>query len=395
LLSGCGDSYPTDLTYPLRSDLLVDAQKTPDKQPFYPDPPGRLDELIAQIDQLGGKTFDPKKLESAQRDQLQKALRDHFGTPANPLVKTEDDEATAGVNELHLQGGPDGPLTRGSVLYRRHCLHCHGLTGDGRGPTGPWVNPHPRDYRLGKFKFVSSEGGDARKPRRQDLVRTMEVGIDGTSMPSFALLEPQEREDLASYVIHLSLRGQVEYQITRQLLSEGGLQNLDTGEIASEVPDKLKAFVGEWAKSNKRVIQPQSAPAPVTDKDREGEAFKESVARGYKLFTDTKLAANCIGCHIDFGRQAPFRYDEWGTLVRPANLTAGIFRGGRRPIDLYWRIRGGIGPSRMPKADLSDQETWDLVNFVQTLPYPAMLPKDLKDKIYHTQAQAEKQVAER
>jgi mono/diheme cytochrome c family protein len=391
LLSGCGDSYPTDLTYPLRSDLLVDAQKLPDKQPFYAEPPGRLDEHIAQISQLGGKTLNPKDLDPAMRSQLAKALETSFGTPAKPLVKTEDEDGTAAVGELHL--GED-VLTRGSALYRRHCLHCHGLTGDGRGPTGPWVNPHPRDYRLGMFKFISSEGNVSRKPRRQDLLRTLEVGIDGTSMPSFALLEPQEREELVSYVIHLSLRGQVEYQVTRQLLSEGGVQNLDTGDVASEVPEKLKTYlVEQWARSNKRIIQPKSAAAPVNDEDRTKAAFKESVARGYTLFTDTKLAANCIGCHVDFGRQAPFRYDAWGTLVRPANLTAGIFRGGRRPIDLYWRIRGGIGPSQMPAAELTDEQTWDLVNFIQTLPYPAMLPENLRDKIYHTQA--EKQVAER
>ena len=45
-----------------------------------------------------------------------------------------------------------------------------------------------------------------------------------------------------------------------------------------------------------------------------------------------------------------FRYDEWGTLVRPMNLTTGVYRGGRRPIDLYWRIKGGIEPSGMPKT---------------------------------------------
>ncbi len=101
-----------------------------------------------------------------------------------------------------------------------------------------------------------------------------------------------------------------------------------------------------------------------------------------------KGEASCIACHVDFGRQVPFRYDDWGTLVRPANLTAGVYRGGRRPIDLYWRIRGGIRPSGMPGAQLRidrDQridEFWDVVNFVQALPYPQMLPEDIRDRIY-------------
>ncbi len=394
LMAGCQDGYPPELSYPLRSDLLVDAQRLPTVQPFHADPPGKLDESIAKLDEIGGKTLDPKKLDPALRTQLAKALENSFGTPAKPLVKVEDDEGKEAVALLLLQ---ENRLENGSKLYRRHCLHCHGLTGDGRGPTGPWVNPHPRDYRLGMFKFISSEGNVTRKPRRDDLMRILRTGIDGTSMPSFALLDPQDLEHLASYVIHLSLRGQVEYQITRQLLSEGGVSNLDTGDIASEVPAKLKEYlVEQWARSDKKVLQPKAGTQPVAEEDRLKPEYKQSILRGYTLFTDTKLAANCIGCHIDFGRQPPFRYDFWGTLVRPANLTVGIFRGGRRPIDLYWRIRGGIPPSQMPAAaDLKDDQIWDLVNFVQALPYPAMLPEEIRDQIYHTQAAKKTEVAER
>src|SRR5262249_7686320 len=93
-------------------------------------------------------------------------------------------------------------------------------------------------------------------------------------------------------------------------------------------------------------------------------------------------------CHLDYGRQVPFRYDAWGTLVRPANLTTGVYRGGRRPIDLYWRIKLGIPPSQMPSADLKrdeakgTDENWDLVNFVPALPYPQMLPEDVRKRIY-------------
>src|SRR5207237_5902064 len=133
-------------------------------------------------------------------------LEESFGRPASPKVDVEDADA-------HRLDEPT--LAAGSKLYRRHCLHCHGLNGDGRGPTAPWVNPHPRDYRLGKFKFTSStvKAGD-RKARREDLLRTLKQGIEGTSMPSFALLDEQkELQPLISYVIHLSLRGQVEMDV--------------------------------------------------------------------------------------------------------------------------------------------------------------------------------------
>ena len=71
-----------------------------------------------------------------------------------------------------------------------------------------------------------------------------------------------------------------------------------------------------------------------------------------------------------------YKYDAWGTIVRPTDLTTGIYRGGRRPIDLYWRIHSGINGVSMPASEkLEPKDIWDLVNFLQVLPYPAMREK--------------------
>ena len=90
--------------------------------------------------------------------------------------------------------------------------------------------------------------------------------------------------------------------------------------------------------------------------------------------------ASCVSCHFDFGRRANFRHDTWGTLVRPANLTAGAYRGGRRPMDIYFRIHSGINGAGMPRfgskeKGLAPNQIWDVVNFVQVLPYPQMREK--------------------
>ncbi|MBY0232087.1 MAG: hypothetical protein K2W96_22650, partial [Gemmataceae bacterium] len=111
--------------------------------------------------------------------------------------------------------------------------------------------------------------------------------------------------------------------------------------------------------------------------------IQASIERGHKLVLGT---AACISCHNDYGRRSAYRYDEWGTLVRPANLTNYKYRGGRRPVDFYWRISGGIVPSGMSAitADKlpSPESYWDLVHFVQALPYPQMLPKDVRKAVY-------------
>jgi len=395
LLSGCDlESYPTDLTYPLRSDPIVTSP--PGATRWDTTAPGQLEHHITHLSdpEIGGKTLDPGKLKDTERQDLERVLREIFGTPAKPSVsiKGADDDIKKLIKDLQLD---DATLEKGSMVYRRHCMHCHGITGDGRGPTGPWVNPTPRDYRQGLFKFMSTAVtvGD-RKPRRDDIHRTLEHGIEGTSMPSFSLLREDEKEQLISYVIHLSLRGEVERYTMEPLLDGTGLEGSSVKEKVEDLLTNSRGLLKAWAESNTKGLEPSSYPYKDAD-------VKASIARGYKLFTDPRGSASCINCHVDFGRQAPFRYDKWGTLVRPANLTAGVYRGGRRPIDIYWRIRGGIDPSQMPRADFDDKTAnkdqwrdnadpyWDLVNFVQALPYPKMLPDDVRDAIYGRREKSE------
>jgi mono/diheme cytochrome c family protein len=100
------------------------------------------------------------------------------------------------------------------------------------------------------------------------------------------------------------------------------------------------------------------------------------VQRGWKLFVQSG-GAGCIGCHADYGRQSAYKFDEWGTIVRPSDVTTGIYRGGRRPIDLFWRIHSGIKGTGMTAfgQTLKSEDIWDLVNFLQVVPYPQMRQK--------------------
>ena len=69
----------------------------------------------------------------------------------------------------------------------------------------------------------------------------------------------------------------------------------------------------------------------------------------------------------------------------PRNLREGVYRGGRRPLDLFWRIAAGIRGMPMPgigpaapgaQGTLSQQEIWQIIDYVQSLPFePASLPQ--------------------
>jgi mono/diheme cytochrome c family protein len=398
LLSGCDpDPYPADLTYPGRKDLLVlKADRSNIPQTFGP---GQLNHFIDEIrvkaeeDSAKFAFLDPAGADFDTRKTIANELEDRFGTPSSPIVKATSDPAF--VKDLKLD---PATLERGSLLYRRHCLHCHGVAGDGRGPTALWVNPPPRDYRQGSFKYTSTLDAQARKPLRTDLLRTLQEGVEGTSMPTFKTLPLRDLDALVSYVIHLSIRGQVELQALIRSLAEDKdvaktLDSLpkykpDLGRtLVQTIADKADQTASEWQTFANPIgveaskLEEKLHPYPAELKDP--AEHKQSIERGYKLFIGDGI---CISCHTDFGRQAQFRYDDWGTLVRPRNLTEGVYRGGRRPVDLYYRIHSGIGPSQMPGATdtirKNPKAMWDLVNFVQALPYPGMLPDSVRQKVY-------------
>jgi mono/diheme cytochrome c family protein len=353
--AGCGEKpgYPPTLEYPSRADRLV--LRVPTAQPTGTGEPGKLEAELAALDSLGGQTLDPGSLPKPARDQVDVLLTELFGPPAAPQVK--DDRAGLATERL----------VEGSRLYRRHCLQCHGLSGDGRGPTGQWIYPHPRDFRRGAFKYTTT--GDGGKPRTADLARTVRDGLKGTGMPAFGLLPESDRDLLVGYVKFLSLRGQTEFFALRTAFED---EEFDKGVLAR--------FVNEWVKAEAAPTI-QTRPVP-DDAVKQSPEHLASVRRGFDLFT-AKGTTDCMTCHEDFGRRTTYRYDVWGTVVRPAELTAGGFKGGDRPESLFHRIRDGIQPSGMPAhPSLKDDQVWDLVWFVRATPFPRELPEDVRSKVY-------------
>jgi hypothetical protein len=159
-----------------------------------------------------------QRLTPEQERQVSTVLLAMFGTPDEPVALPETglDEA-----KLRLASGPvrSDIVGRKNGLYREHCAHCHGVTGDGMGPTAAFLNPYPRDYRPGVFKFKSTERAD--KPTHADLIRILRNGIAGTSMPSFALLSEPQIDALVEYLKYLSIRGETELSLNSMTMRRG------------------------------------------------------------------------------------------------------------------------------------------------------------------------------
>jgi mono/diheme cytochrome c family protein len=412
VLAGCGDDfYSETMVYPTRSDPVI--LGTSGREVLEPDPPGQLPVFFTKdmldprnpfFEEKGAKYIDPSGLITDDRLELQEVLEEVFGTPAHPRVGliTRDTRQLLQLDE--------GTLKEGSRLYRLHCLHCHGLTGDGRGPTSRWVNPHPRDYRQGLFKFqsVDQEDGVTRPPRREDLYRTLHEGVEGTAMQSYNMLHESDLNALVSYIIHLSIRGEVEMEVLKNAPEKEGILQTSrlakgagiatyvkgrnnsggkTREVAerwreAQAEDKnLFVRIQKWREERQKELGPDKEVVPGEKGDM--TALTKSIQNGYDIFIGRgPVSGGCMQCHSDFGRKSMFKFDDWGTMVRPRDLTKFGYRGGRRPVDLYFRIHSGINGSGMLRQgnNLTQSQIWDVVNFVRALPFPAMR-KDLEPGI--------------
>lgn len=284
-------------------------------------------------------------------------------------------------DETQLTSDSQVSIYHGADLFREHCIHCHGLEGGGDGPTAQFLYPRPRDYRRGVFKWKSTQRTG--KPTKEDLLEIIKQGALGTSMPPFLLLPEEQLNNIADYVIYLSKRGEVERRMLLYLATEAPpaeqLESdeaamTETLEVLKEVAAEAKADVdSQWAEAQSLVVVPEQ-PRPEIQYGT--QAYRESLKRGKELYLSEK--ASCYKCHSADGKAkdiAPSErdkmFDDWGNPNFPRNLTLGLYRGGRRPVDLYRRIHQGIAGSGMPEGgrNLKPDEIWDLVNFVRALPY--------------------------
>lgn len=231
--------------------------------------------------------------------------------------------ATAGFAQQTQIGSLVGRASAGKTLYRRYCIGCHGVRGDGEGENAPHVNPaypKPRDFTMGLFKCRSTPSGSI--PLPTDLFDTISRGVHSTAMPSWLPLTKQERADLIAYVMTFSAR------------------------FKEEKPDAAVQ------------IPPETPNTP------------DSIQRGKEQFQKLK----CAECHGPEGRgngpSAPSLRDVKGNPIVPYDFTTGErFKCGETNRDLFRIFMTGLDGTPMPSYSdyLKPDQAWDLVHFLRTL----------------------------
>jgi len=316
-----------------------------------------------------------------RRRLIEPILLQYFGTPQNPTLNGK-------VSTAMLQ--------QGERFYFRHCSHCHGTSGFGDGSTSRFLEPRPRNFTHGKFKFTSNKSAT---PSMKDLLRTVGQGVHGTAMPAFLLYDGEDVKAVGQYVKLLAIRGSVErrlidlYNATdfEEAVEEDADEDTEDIRVKAHwVTNIIEPEFGKWDAAAEGTIKPTGKPkwlnSEVWSKVYSDDAAERSAAEKEMKALDTEFwaavervrsqktfEANCSKCHgpsgAGDGPDVAGLKDDWGFPLRPANLTRGMFKGGRRPLDIYWRISTSIKGTPMPAfaGTLKEEQIWDLVAFVRSL----------------------------
>ena len=329
--------------------------------------------------------------------QVHFALNDTFGLPDHPTwpLAISGNEKYAILADEKSLARAAGPVGRGSDLvevglFRKQCAQCHGISGNGYGPTAALLDPYPRDFRRGTFKYKNVSFGQ--RPALDDLIHTIEHGISGTSMPAMKNLKRSKHYDedipvLAKYVRFLAIRGEVE----RELMLDTS-RDLEPGEILydqsqsqtnpqnfknnqARIDEVIRRVTDRWLadpaaeRAEKESESPfqrfvtgkRFAQSDLFTESTDGQVLdlQKSIERGRTLFIGS---AACSQCHGKDGKGDPKwqDFDEWTkdwtiragidpkktsewkplkklgllkpVVASPRNLTLGVFRGQPTPI---------------------------------------------------------------
>jgi cytochrome c oxidase cbb3-type subunit 2 len=210
----------------------------------------------------------------------------------------------------------DDQVTRGKAVYERRCIGCHGAKGDGNGPAATFLDPRPRNFTIGAFKFRTTPSGSL--PTDGDLYRTLTRGVRWTAMPTWHELPEKDRISVIAFIKTLSTR---------------------------------------W--------KDEKPEPPITIGDPP-KATPELLAQGKELYAKAK----CFQCHGEGGRgdgpSADELQDDLKFKIRPADFTKGQFKGGGDVRDIFRTMTTGLDGTPMPSFvdSMKDDERWAISYYV-------------------------------
>jgi mono/diheme cytochrome c family protein len=233
-------------------------------------------------------------------------------------------------------------LNHGASVYTQYCRPCHGVSGDGAGPSALGLRPPPRDLRLGVYKFGGVAAGQL--PSDADFIRIIRGGLQGTAMLAWDV-PPAELGDLIQYVKSFAPRW----------------RNESAGEPVTASPDPWPGREADAVRRGQKIYHglAQCAvachPAYVT---------KPEIYAATKELTGMRVTAFRPDLY-----QAVAKDSDYGVKILPPDFTFNRLRAGEMLNDIYRSIAAGIGGTAMPtwKNVLPEADLWALARYVRSL----------------------------
>jgi len=90
----------------------------------------------------------------------------------------------------------------GKTIFTTNCASCHGESGKGDGPVGAALQPPPRDFTVGDFKFDTD--GDGKAGTETDLENVISQGAAAFGgsplMAPWPTLSETDKQNVIAYI---------------------------------------------------------------------------------------------------------------------------------------------------------------------------------------------------
>lgn len=194
-----------------------------------------------------------------------------FRRTERAAVAAQEEAPSGAAMKEFLQPTPE-LVAKGKELFSLQCAVCHGAQGKGDGPGAAALNPKPRDFTSGYWRYG---GGVAR------VFKTIGEGSPGTAMASFSNLSVKERFALAHYV--RSLGPKLEEEKPEDLAAFGVEQGPGTRDQGPTAPTQRIPV----SFAMKQIAEEQLPLADVNAAPQD-----KGPGLGEKLYQ-----AHCLSCH--------------------------------------------------------------------------------------------------
>ncbi|MDN3566247.1 cytochrome c/FTR1 family iron permease [Paeniroseomonas aquatica] len=187
-------------------------------------------------------------------------------------------------------------VSRGASLYAEQCASCHGLSGAGDGPAATNLDPPP---------IAFTDRSRAQERSLFALYQVITQGLDGTAMPSFAQLSPEDRWALAfhtgtlAYPMSLASEGERLWRSDPTLRAvvpkPEALAGITPAQLAVQVGDERAAAVTAYLRRHPEALSPAQGSSLDLARTRLTEAVQAYGTGDRRRATDLALSAYLDG----------------------------------------------------------------------------------------------------